>query len=110
MKHHIVPVRIYLTIILTLMVLTAITVGVAFVDLGFLNTVVAISIAVVKALLVVMFFMHLKYSARVLWLVAGAGLAWFVLMVALTLSDFRTRDWLGRPQPWTTAAPPSQVH
>lgn len=101
-QHHIVPVRVYLGIISILMVLTIITVWAAFMDFGFLNTVIAVAIAVVKALLVVMFFMHLKYSARILWLYAGAGAVFFIIMLAFLLSDYASRDWLTRPQPWET--------
>ena len=99
-QHHIVPVRVYLAVIAVLFVLTAVTVWAAFLDFGFLNTVVAVGIAVIKALLVVMFFMHLKYSARILWLYAGAGAVFFLIMIAFLLSDYGSRDWMTRPQPW----------
>jgi len=100
MKHHIVDVKIYVAVFLALMVLTALTVFVAFKDFGFLNDVIAMSIAVIKMLLVVLIFMHLKYSARLLWLIAGAGLIWLVIMFGITLSDYRTREWLERPKAW----------
>jgi len=100
MKHHIVSVKTYIAIFLALMVLTALTVYVAFQDFGFLNDVVAMTIAVIKMLLVVMIFMHLKYSARLLWLVAGAGIIWLIIMFGITLSDYRTREWLERPKAW----------
>lgn len=105
--HHVIPVRVYLTIISILMVLTVVTVWVAFLDFGFLNTVIAVGIACIKALLVVMYFMHLKYSARVLWLYAGAGAVFFVIMMALMLSDYRSREWFPTPAAWevTTTAP-----
>jgi cytochrome c oxidase subunit 4 len=98
--HPIVPLRIYFTIIAILFALTGLTVWVAFQDFGIFNNLVALTIAVIKALLVVMFFMHLKYSARILWLYAGAGVVWFLIMIALMLSDYRTRSWMPRPQPW----------
>lgn len=101
-QHHIVPLRVYLAIITALFLLTGLTVWVAFQDYGIFNNLVALSIAVVKALLVVMFFMHLKYSARILWLYAGAGGIWFIIMIALMLSDYRSRAWLPAPQPWET--------
>lgn len=104
-QHHIVPLRVYFTIITALFLLTGLTVWVAFQDFGVFNNVVALSIAVVKALLVAMFFMHLLYSARILWLFAGAGAVWFLIMIALMLSDYRSREWLPRPQPWE--APPA---
>jgi cytochrome c oxidase subunit 4 len=101
-QHHIVPLRVYLAIITILFLLTILTVWVAFQDFGIFNNLVALTIAVIKALLVVMFFMHLKYSARILWLYAGAGAVWFIIMLALLLSDYASRDWLTRPQPWET--------
>lgn len=102
-SHHIVPLRVYFTIITALFVLTGLTVWVAFQDFGIFNNLVALSIAVVKAVLVMMFFMHLKYSARILWLYAGAGAVWFVIMISLLLTDYRSREWLPRPQAWETA-------
>jgi cytochrome c oxidase subunit 4 len=94
MSEHIVSKKIYYTIFLTLMVLTAVTIFVAYVDLGPLNTVVALTIAVTKALLVVLYFMHVRYSSRLTWVFVAAGFFWLAIMVALILSDYETRDWL----------------
>jgi cytochrome c oxidase subunit 4 len=94
MSEHVVPVRIYLTIFLVLLVLTATTTTIAFVDLGPWNTVVALGIAVVKASLVVLFFMHLKYSPLLNRTVLLGGLFWLAIMIGLTLTDFATRGWL----------------
>jgi cytochrome c oxidase subunit 4 len=80
------------------MVLTAVTVAVAFLDLRFMNTVVALTIAVTKATLVVLFFMHLKYSTRLTWVVAGSGFVWLAIMFALTLSDYVSRGWVNAAQ------------
>jgi len=108
---HVDGLKLYFTIITALMILTAITVWAAFQDFGFLNTVVAMTIAVIKALLVVIFFMHLRHMARIIWLFAGAGAVWFVIMISLLLSDYRTREWLDKPAAWEkppvvqTAAP-----
>jgi cytochrome c oxidase subunit 4 len=93
MSGHIVPTRVYYTIFALLMVGTAITVGVAFVDLGPLNTIVALSIAVVKAVLVVLFFMHVKYSTRLTWAVVVGSVFWLGIMLVLTMSDYLTRGW-----------------
>lgn len=93
MAGHRVPPRIYFAIFAALIVLTAITVTVAFFNLGPLNTIVAMTIAVIKALLVVLYFMHLRYSDRLNWLFAGAGVAWLMILLALTLSDFLSRGW-----------------
>src|SRR5258706_5183174 len=92
---HVVPVRVYLLIFASLLVLTATTVGVAFVDLGPLNNLVAMGIAVIKATLVILFFMHVRYSTRLTGLVVVSGLFALAIMVGLTLLDYATRGWLG---------------
>lgn len=97
---HVVPVKIYVAVFLTLMVLTAITVAVAFVDLGPLNNVVMLGIAVVKATLVVLFFMHVKYGTRLIPLVAAGGFFWLLILFSFTLSDYFSRGWLGAGTPW----------
>ena len=88
---HVLPLRTYLNVFGALLLLTAVTTGVAYLDLGFLNTAVALTIASVKMFLVVLFFMHVKYSSRVIWVFAGAGLVWFVILLGFTLNDYATR-------------------
>ena len=90
---HVVPLRIYFTIFGALLAGTALTVAIAFQDLGPMNTVVAMTIAGIKALLVVLFFMHVKYSSRLTWVFAAAGILWLALMIGLTMADFDTRLW-----------------
>jgi len=92
---HIVPVGVYIGVFLALMVLTGLTVYAATVDLGFWNTPVAIAIAVTKALLVILFFMHVKYGSRLVWLAAGGAFFWLVLMLLGTLGDYVSRNWVG---------------
>ena len=94
MAGHIAPVRSYVLIFSLLMVFTAITVAVAFVNLGAFNFPVAISIAIVKATLVVLFFMHVKYSSRLTWAIALSGVFWLGILLVLTMSDYLTRAWL----------------
>ena len=95
MSEHIVQPRVYIAIFLSLMVGTALTVFAAFFDFpGPLNAVVALTIAVVKATLVVLFFMHVRYSGRLVWLVIVAALLWLAIMFAITFSDYWTRTWL----------------
>lgn len=94
MAEHIVPIKTYVVIFLSLMVLTAVTVLAATVDLGALNTFVALSIAVLKATLVVLYFMHVRYSSRLTWVFVVAGLFWFGIMIAFTLSDYVSRPWI----------------
>ena len=90
---HIVSIKLYATIFGALLLLTLATAGVAFIDLGGnLNSVAALTIAVIKALLVVLFFMHLRYSSRLTWVFAGAGLFWFLIMMTFTISDVLTRE------------------
>ena len=87
----------YVGIFSVLILLTGATVAVAFVDLGAMNVVVALTIAVTKALLVALYFMHLRYSGSLNWLFAAAGVLWLVFLMGLTLSDVATRAWLGAP-------------
>lgn len=111
MEHHVVSIKAYLAVFFALMVLTALTVWVAFMDFGhgLLNDLVAMSIATAKALLVLVIFMHLKYSARFLWLIAGSSVIWMIVMIGLTLADYRSREWieskLHRGEKWSVTAP-----
>lgn len=94
MSEHIVQPRVYIVIFLALMVGTALTLMAAFYDFpGPLNAVVALTIAVVKATLVVLYFMHVRYSGRLVWLVIVAALLWLAIMFAITFSDYWTRSW-----------------
>jgi cytochrome c oxidase subunit 4 len=87
-------VRLYVAVFAALVVLTIATVGVSYVDLGPLSVVVALAIAFTKALLVVLFFMHLRESPGLIWVVAGGGLFWLGILIALTMSDVATRGWI----------------
>lgn len=89
-----VSLKVYLGVFLALLVLTTITVVVAFFDLGVLNDVVALGIAVLKATLVVLFFMHVKGSARATKLAVVSGFLWLAILFGLTLSDYLTRGFL----------------
>ena len=93
MTGHILPTRIYYTIFSILMLCTFLTVWIAFFDLGPLNTIAALAIAVFKAVLVVLFFMHVKYSTRLTWVVVAGSVFWFGILIVLTLSDYLTRGW-----------------
>jgi cytochrome c oxidase subunit 4 len=95
MSEHIVHPRVYITIFLVLMVGTGLTVLAAFQNFpGPLNVIVAMTIAVVKATFVVLYFMHVRYSSRLIWLVIFAALFWLAILFALTISDYWTRHWL----------------
>ena len=93
MSSHIVPTRIYYTIFGILMLCTYLTVQIAFFDLGALNVVAALTIAVFKAALVVLFFMHVKYSTRLTWVVVAGSIFWLGILLALTMGDYLTRAW-----------------
>lgn len=92
MSEHILPTKLYVTIWLSLLCLTVVTAAVAFVDLGPFNTVVALIIASVKALLVILFFMHVKYTSEKLTkVVVVAAIFWLMILLALSLADYTTR-------------------
>jgi cytochrome c oxidase subunit IV len=94
-EHHL-PTNLYFAIFGALMALTAMTVGLAYVNLGQLNIVVALAVAIVKASLVVMFFMHLKYESPLTKVVLGAGVFWLVLLLGIIM-DYVTRSWMYMP-------------
>ena len=94
MNEAAVSIKTYAFIFATLLFLTATTFVVSGIDLGGLNAVAALVIAMVKALLVALFFMHLRYSRPLMLVVVAAGLLWLGIMITLTLGDFLTRGWL----------------
>ena len=94
-QQHVIPIRVYLTIFALLMLFTAITTAVAFIDLGPMNNVIMLSIAVTKATLVVLYFMHVRYGSHVVWLLAGAGFLWLAMMIVVTMADVLTRAVAG---------------
>jgi len=91
MAEHITSRKIYFLVFGALIVLTLVTWLVAQVDLGWANDVVALTIAVTKAMLVLLFFMHVRYSTRMTILTATAGFFWLAILIGLTLSDYLTR-------------------
>ena len=91
---HVSPLSTYLTIFGALMVLSAITVGAAFVNLGSLNPVVALAIAGLKATLVILYFMHVRHSSRLTKLTVVLSLFFVAILFAETLLDYATRGWL----------------
>lgn len=97
---HIVPQKIYVFTFLALIALTVLTTGVAYIDLGAMNTVAALVIAVCKASLVVLFFMGLKYHKGLTRIVIVAALLWLSFLIVLTLADSHTRRWMPGGQPW----------
>lgn len=88
---HVSPLRVYFGVFALLLLLTALTTWVAYQDLGFLNTPVALVIATVKCAAVILYFMHVRHSSRLVWLFSIAGFVWLLILFALTLSDYATR-------------------
>jgi cytochrome c oxidase subunit 4 len=97
-EHHSSP-RLYIVIWLLLMVLLGVTVAAAEVDLGAMNFAVAFGIAMVKAVLIVLFFMHVKDSPGLTRVIACAGFFWLAIMLFLTFSDYASRGWLKSEEP-----------
>ena len=103
MSGHISPKSTYYTIFGALMVCTVLTVGAAFVNLGDLNFPIALSIAIFKATLVILFFMHVKYSSRMTKLIVGTAFFFLGILLTLTLTDYLSRGWFTAPDGSTTA-------
>ena len=99
MAEHIVSRTVYFVIFAALIVLTLATYFAAKVDFGSeaINTAVALTIAVTKATLVILYFMHARYSPRLTWVVIASGFLWLAIMISLTLSDYLTRGWSHLP-------------
>jgi cytochrome c oxidase subunit 4 len=94
MSEHVVPIRVYVVIFAALLVGTAATVWIAFIDLGPINTLVALGIAFTKATLVVLYFMHVRYGQPLTWIAVAGGVGWLAILIAFTLADFYSRGWL----------------
>jgi cytochrome c oxidase subunit IV len=102
MSEHVVPTTTYVMVFVALLLLTGLTTGVAYVDLGVFNTVAALAIAVTKMLLVVLFFMHVKYASGMTRLVIIAGIFWLAIMITFTLADELSRGWTPNSGAWGT--------
>jgi cytochrome c oxidase subunit 4 len=87
--------KVYFTVFVALLVLTALTTAVAFMDLGGTwNVAVALTIAIMKSILVMLYFMHLRYSSYLTVLFATAGVFWLGILIVLTISDYISRGWV----------------
>lgn len=94
MSGHVAPKSLYYGVFLALLAGTGLTVAVAFADLGALNNVLMLGIAMTKALLVILFFMHVRWSTRLTWVVVASGFVWLLILFGLTMSDYLTRGWV----------------
>ena len=90
---HITPLSTYLLVFFALTIGTILTVIAAYADLGWLNTPIALLIAGIKAVLVILYFMHVKYSTRLTWVVVIASFFWLALLFVLTLTDYLSRPY-----------------
>ncbi len=97
-NHHVMPVRTYLMVFAALMVLLVITVGVAFFNFGFLNVFIALAIATTKAGLIMAYFMHLRYSSKLVWVFAGLGFFGLLIMILIAMGDYVARGGVIVPQ------------
>jgi cytochrome c oxidase subunit 4 len=98
---HLVPVMVYVGVFAALIAGTLLTTGIAYIDLGFWNTPIALAIAVCKMLFVVLFFMHVKYNKGLSRIVLIGAFFWLGLMICFSMADEVTRHWEYNPQPWT---------
>src|SRR3954471_22804114 len=98
MSGHVSPKSTYYAIFGALMILTGVTVGAAFINLGSLNFPVAIAIAITKATLVILFFMHVKYSSRLTKMIVGMAFFFLFILFGLTMTDYLSRGWSTSPR------------
>lgn len=91
--HHRAPLGVYFAVFFTLMILTVLTVWVSRIDLGTMNTAVAMAIAIAKATVVVLWFMHVIHSPRMTWIVIVSSILWLGVLFVLTFADYLTRGW-----------------
>jgi cytochrome c oxidase subunit IV len=89
MSDHVAPKSLYYTVFIALIIGTGLTVLAAEIDLGALNNVVG-----TKALLVILFFMHVRWSTRLTWVVAGSGFFWLLILFGITMADYMSRGWV----------------
>src|SRR5437763_15294307 len=100
MSEEIVPPAIYFRVWIALLILLGVTTGIAYIPLGWFNTFLSVTIAFAKAILIVLFFMHVKYKPPLVRVFVCAGLFWLGIMFALSLGDYLTRSWLPHPTIW----------
>jgi cytochrome c oxidase subunit IV len=97
MPAHVQPLKVYFSVFLALMAFTALTVFAAFVNLGPANNFVALGIAVAKATLVILYFMHVKGNTKLVPVVILSGLFFLFILFLFLAADYGTRGWLGVP-------------
>ncbi len=95
MSEHIVPAKTYVLVFIALLIGTALTTFIAFIDLGPFNGIIALTIAMIKALLVILFFMHIKYSSRMTRVTIVTAAFFLIILLTLSMTDYVTRPWSG---------------
>ncbi len=93
MSDHVVSPKLYIAVFVALLALTGVTVWAAGQDFGAYNTAVAVGIAVTKATLVILFFMHVRWGGKLVQLFVASGFIWLLIMIAITLADYVSRGW-----------------
>ena len=94
MTNHVAPKTMYCWVFIALIVGTGLTVAAAEVDMGPLNNIVMLAIACTKALLVILFFMHVRWSSRLTWVTVASGFFWLLILFGLTMTDYMSRGWV----------------
>jgi cytochrome c oxidase subunit IV len=97
MSEHILPIKNYVAVYVALLVLLAATVGAAYINIEPFNFALTMVIAVAKAAMILMIFMHVRYSDRLTWVFSTAAFLWLGILIALTLNDYFTRNLLNIP-------------
>jgi cytochrome c oxidase subunit 4 len=95
MSVHIVPRKTYFLVFAALLACTGLTVFVATIPFGRMNDVVAMTVAVTKMMLVLLFFMHVRYSSRLIWVIVASMFFWLLILLLITLTDYSSRGWFG---------------
>jgi cytochrome c oxidase subunit 4 len=93
LSDHVVSPKLYIAVFVALLALTGVTVWAAGQDFGAYNTAVAVGIAVTKATLVILFFMHVRWGGKLVQLFVASGFIWLLIMIAITLADYVSRGW-----------------
>ena len=94
MTQHIMTVRTNVNVFIALMALLVATVAFAYMPLGHLHLATAMVIAVTKAVLIILYFMHVRFSNRLTWVFSSAAFVWLAILIIITVSDYLSRGWL----------------
>jgi cytochrome c oxidase subunit 4 len=97
MSEHTISKTSYFAVYGALLVLLLVTVGAAYIDLGRLNFPVAMAVAITKAVLIILIFMHVRYEEPLVWVFAAAAFGWLAILMALSMSDYFTRNLIAIP-------------